>query len=167
MVRTAALIAILAASTVVVAGTQSSQGPSCHTKGRGLQVVPDRSCTPGEWIPDQDLSRAHVCSKGYNPRPGTDVTGPLKARALKLYGLPAPEGKRRELDHLFPRWLGGATTLANLWPEPNYARPRPFEANPKDRLEFAVYRATCQRGALTVAQARAVFEGDWRRALVP
>lgn len=132
--------------------------------GKGLYVAPDRSCTPGEWVSDPDISRAHVCSGSYNPRPGVDVSGPLKRKALAEYGLPVSMSSRVEADHYFPRWLGGATTLKNFWPELNFAHPEGYDNNPKDKLEFAVYKLVCQSRALTVQQARAVFAGDWRIA---
>lgn len=108
------------------------------------------------------MSRAHVCARSYNPRPGVDVSGPLKRRALAAYGLPLSASARYEADHLFPRWLGGATTLRNFWPELNYPHPQGFDNNPKDRLEFAIYKRVCVARTMTVKRARAVFEGDWR-----
>ena len=54
--------------------------------------------------------------------------------------------------------------LANFWPEPNYAHRHGFDLNPKDRLESAIYRRTCVERRMTVAEARHIFEGDWRVA---
>lgn len=155
----------------------ASRTVRCKFVGSGIAAAPDRKCTPGMWISDRaiestpaaseydpDVSDAHVCSHGYNPRPGVNVSGPLKDQALKKYGLARSAGAHREADHLYPRWLGGATTLANFWPEPNYAHPSGFDNNPKDELEYKLYQLTCQRHSLTVAKARKIFEGDWRAA---
>ena len=117
--------------------------------------------TPATSEYDPNVSLAHVCSKGYNPRPGTNVSGPLKDEADREYGLLTSVNPTVEADHLFPRWLGGATTIQNIWSEPNFAHPQGFDNNPKDALEFAIYKLTCQTHQLTIAQARKVFEGDW------
>jgi hypothetical protein len=155
----------------------AASGGHCAFVGSGISEAPDRGCTPGMWISDRailktpaaseydsNVSDGHVCAHGYNPRPGTNISGPLKDQALKEYGLPKSAGAGREADHLYPRWLGGATTLANFWPEPNYAHPSGFNNNPKDELEYKLYQLTCQRHSLTVAKARSVFKGDWRAA---
>lgn len=145
---------------------RSSPTGRCTFQGHGLEVAPDRRarCTPGQWIADPNLSAAHVCSKRYNPRPPESVTQPLKYATLSLYGLPESFGARSEADHLYPLWLGGATTRRNIWPERDYVSPAGYNLNPKDRLEFAVYLRTCSYRSMSVAQARAVFEGDWRKA---
>jgi hypothetical protein len=165
------------ANTTDTAYRSASNAAQCKFVGSGIAEAPDRRCTPGVWISDRailktsaaseydpNVSDAHVCSHGYNPRPGVSVSGPLKDQALKEYGLPHSAGAGREADHLYPRWLGGATTLANFWPEPNYAHPSGFNNNPKDELEYKLYQLACQRHSLTVAQARSVFKGDWRTA---
>ena len=135
----------------------------CRFDGAGVSAAPDRSCTPGEWI---DADGGGVCRKGYNPRPPLSVTARIKRLALAEYGLKPSDARKVEADHLYPVWLGGATVLANEWPEPNYpaSRQTRYTHNPKDALEFAVFKRTCQSHKLTVAQARAVFEGDWRTA---
>jgi hypothetical protein len=146
----------------------------CHVRGSGIYVEPDRRCTPGMWISDPgikktpaasefdpNVSLGHVCSKGYNPRPGTSVSGPLKDEADREYGLPTSANSSVEADHYYPRWLGGATNIENFWPERNYARPRGFDRNPKDKLEFAIYRLTCEDRRMTIDQARAIFAGSW------
>lgn len=144
------------------AGVPSVVPPKCHFHGSGLTVTPDRrkGCTPGQWINDPDLSAAHVCDDGsYNPRPGTSVTEPLKHATERLYGETSVIDRTIEADHYFPLWLGGATTLANFWPEPNYAHARGFDHNPKDKLEFAIYKLVCEgKRSMTVAQARTIFE---------
>ncbi len=155
----------------------ASNAAHCKFAGSGVTEAPDRRCTPGMWISDRAILKTpaageydpnatdgHVCAHGYNPRPGVNVSGPLKDQALKEYGLPHSAGVGREADHLYPRWLGGATTLANFWPEPNYVHPSGFNNNPKDELEYKLYQLTCRHHLLTVAKARAVFKGDWRTA---
>jgi hypothetical protein len=176
------LVAVVAAIIGGCGGTtQHSTKPTastpCALVGSGVTAAPERQCTPGMWISDPaikatpaaseydpNISDEHVCSQGYNPRPGVNISGPLKKEALAQYGLPESVGATSEADHLYPRWLGGATTLANFWPEPNYAHPSGFSNNPKDELEYKLYQLTCEQHSMTVAEARTVFEGDWRTA---
>jgi hypothetical protein len=160
------LAVTLAAAAVVASGVglaRVDDRPTCRQAGHGLFVTADRTepCTPGQWIADPNVNARHVCAHGYNPRPGVNVSGPLKRLTLRLYGLPASAGRTTEADHLYPLWLGGATTRANLWPEPNYRHPSGPDLNPKDRLEFAVYKLVCRARTMTPAAARGVFEGDW------
>lgn len=158
-----AVAALGVAVAFAVGGGGSSSKPPCHVTGKGLMVRPLKSCTPGEWIADADRSVAHVCGRGYNPRPSRALERALKRLVLVRFGLRS-DARGYESDHLFPVWLGGATTERNVWPEPNYKPfPNPFTENPKDRLELAIYRRVCVSHTMTVAVARRIFEGDWRR----
>lgn len=171
-------------TTQTVTHTATAPAPAtasrgCRIHGTSVAVAPTRTsgCTPGMWISDPaikstpaaaqydpDTSFAHVCTKGYNPRPGIDISGAIKRQALSSYGMPATDAAQVEADHLYPRWLGGASVIQNIWPEQNYAHPSGYDHNPKDVLEFAIYKLTCEQHKLTVAQARALFRTDWRIA---
>lgn len=155
-------------------------GPAgyCRRSGDGIYAQADRrpGCTPGLWVSDPrvkqtpaaseydpDTSAEHVCSKPYNPRPPESVTGALKREDLSIYGLPAGDAASTESDHYYPVWLGGATVLQNLYPEPNYPRAQDggFVHNPKDALEIGptgLYGRVCRQHSMTVRQARRVFE---------
>ena len=89
---------------------------SCHSRG-GL---PDPVCTPGEsdGRVSQDSIRS-ICVPGWSAsaRPPVGVTEPIKRERVQAYGVDAPLSTV-ELDHLEPVSLGGASTVANLWPEP-------------------------------------------------
>lgn len=151
--------------------TSSEAGVQCHVRGTGLFVLPDKSkaCTPGEWVDSLRDAQKHVCTPGWNEaRPGATA---LKKIVMALYGVPASESSNVESDHYFPVWLGGATTRANLWPEPNYPTVQGggYSHNPKDALEVGakgLYRRVCQIPAtspdhVSVGQARRAFEGNW------
>lgn len=125
-------------------------GAACRVQGSGDLVRPDDGCTPGAF---DRLSRAAVCR--HKQRPSLPVTERL--RILREYGVPAWSGRDGELDHRVPFFLGGKTTEDNLWPE------RGEIPNEKDRVENEVRRRVC-KGSMTVAQARAVFLGDWTKA---
>ena len=109
------------------------------------------------------LGRACLLAR-LQPAARHEYLGPLKRQTLTEYGLPASAGRRTEADHLYPRWLGGATVRQNFWPEPNYTHTSGFNRNPKDVLESKLYQMTCQARTMTVARARRIFAGDWRRA---
>lgn len=172
-------LSLVAVAAVVVASscggahknalTQSfSDTPTaqCHVRGTGLFVLPDKSkaCTPGAWVDSLRDAQKHVCT----PRWNEDRTGAaaLKTEVMKLYGVPVSDRSKVESDHYFPVWLGGATTRANLWPEPNdpAAPANGFVHNPKDALEVGakgLYRRVCVLHSVTVGQARRAFEGNW------
>lgn len=138
---------------------------TCQSGGSSVADAPDATCTPGMVIADPNTTASHVCHSGYNPRPSLSVTSALKRKAMAQYGLASSLAAKYELDHRVPVWAGGATTLANLWPERNYQHPpSAYTHNPKDALEFLIYKRTCQAHTLSVVQARAIFTGDWRMA---
>jgi len=68
---------------------------------------------------------------------------------MTAYDIAAPLSDY-ELDHLIPLELGGASTVANLWPEP-WADPR--GAHRKDDLENALNRQVCS-GSMTQSDAQ-------------
>lgn len=152
------------ASAPPVARVTAPATATCHMVGTGLTARPDRhaSCTPGQWI-DTMPPLATVCAVGYNPRPPAPVFAALKRKALAEYGLPT-SATGYEADHLYPVWLGGASTLANIWPEKDYTHAKPFQLNPKDDLEFVIYKMVCQSHKLSIAQGRAIFTLSWTTA---
>ncbi len=111
-----------------------------------------------------------VCRSGWTAtvRPPASYTNTLKRQQMQLWGLTGPPSAYEE-DHRVPLEIGGAPcgptagTCLNLWPQPWGG---PENAHQKDRLENAVHRDLCARPArLTLAQAQAVFLGDWRAEL--
>src|SRR5215472_788692 len=113
---------------------------SCHYRG----VAPDPRCTPGDVDPrvtQANISQT-VCVSGYSSRvrPPVAVTEPIKRERMSAYGLAGVRLADEELDHLVPLELGGASTVANLWPQ---AWP---DAHRKDQLEDALHRLVCSGG---------------------
>lgn len=78
---------------------------------------------------------------------------------MTAYDIAAPLSDY-ELDHLIPLELGGASTVANLWPEP-WADPR--GAHRKDDLENALNRQVCS-GSMTRSDAQHAIASDWEAA---
>lgn len=125
----------------------------CALAGFGAFTAPDRECTPGaQWAP---VTREQACDPAEHER--QPVTAARRRDVLAAYGMGAFHG---EIDHRIPVWLRGASTAQNLWPEPG-AIP-----NPKDRLEYRLYRRVCYRDPhpMRVTTALAAFQGDWRAA---
>ncbi len=75
---------------------------------------------------------------------------------MRAYGVDAPLSTV-ELDHLEPVSLGGASTVANLWPE---TWDGPEGAHVKDRLELRLLDLVCQ-GKLPLGDAQHAITTDW------
>jgi hypothetical protein len=151
----AMLLALLAAAAGLVGGRGAGGhappvGGRCHVGGSGDLIRPDDRCTPGTF---DALSRAAACR--HKERPSLPVAE--RRRIARRYGYGSWSGRDGELDHRVPFFLGGRTEAGNLWPEAGRI------PNRKDRLERAVYERVCVAGSMTVAEARAVFLGDWTR----
>jgi hypothetical protein len=120
---------------------------------------PDPRLTPGEV---RTTDRAAICE--HSTREVRTVSVAAKVAARRAYGLrSASDGWCAggcEIDHRLPLGVGGDNrpgSIANLWPQ----RPDgPHGYRVKDVCESAVHRDLCA-GRLTVAQAQAVFLGDW------
>lgn len=144
-----------------VAGTPAAPG-SCHAGDGGF--LPDPACTPGE--ADSRVTPTNiadtVCRSGYTKtvRPPTSVTEPLKRQVMAAYGLAGTPLKDVELDHELPLELGGASTVANLWPEP-WAETR--GAHHKDQLENVLHSQVCA-GRMELATAQRAITSNWEAA---
>jgi len=158
----AAVPAFSTASPHVVQG-QPAAG-SCHARGRGLFILPDRRCTPGLRNPAAVQARitATICAAGWTTRvrPPESITEPEKRASMAAYGDRGPLSAY-EYDHLIPLELGGAVNAAgNLWPEPDYPHHAGVYANPKDRLEDALHRLVCA-GRLRLLAAQELIATNW------
>jgi hypothetical protein len=104
---------------------------SCHYH----DGLPDPVCTPGDRDSrvTQDNIATTICASGWSRqvRPPASVTEPIKRERMRAYGVSAPM-ETIELDHEIPIGLGGATSTANLWPQP---RDGDAGADKKDELE--------------------------------
>lgn len=123
--------------------------------------LPDSTCTPGAVDPavTEATIGSTICVSGYTTsvRPSTSITGPEKTASLADYGMTA--NPTIEYDHLVPLELGGASSVSNLWPEPN----KPTAAgvnNPKDAVETALKKAVCNH-TVQLAPAQSAMASDW------
>lgn len=114
-----------------------------HVASDGKTLLPDERVTPGEV---RLTSAAAVCSVKWG-RDERHVTQKMKLQVCAAYGIAAKDcnGKNYEIDHLISRELGGADTIANLWPQPI------AQARLKDRLENALHRDVCDASKVTGA----------------
>jgi hypothetical protein len=121
--------------------------------------VPDDAMTPGVWR--EEIGRHEVCATKWG-KDVRHVTKAMKDQAYLEYHTTrkACSPKGCEVDHRFPRDLGGADDIRNLWPQPYAGK---WNAHMKDRLEARAKREVCS-GALSLQEARSWFEGDWRKA---
>lgn len=170
-----ALVVLAACSPVRPTGSQSqpsaaaiSSSPmaaTCHE----VDGLPDRRCTPGATNPvatSANLATA-VCKSGWTAtvRPSASYTDALKRQQMAAYGFPPGTALSTvEEDHLVPLEVGGSpTSPLNLWPEPwNGTRG----AHAKDAIENRAHRDLCD-GRIDLAQAQAVFLGDFWTAALP
>lgn len=86
------------------------------------------------------------------------TTAATKAAVYREYHIAHHRPGEYEVDHLVPLELGGADTLANLWPQP--ALPHPG-FHDKDKLENDLHRAVCS-GKLDIIDAQRIAI-LWRR----
>lgn len=126
--------------------------------------LPDPACTPGAVDPavTEATIGATICVSGYTAkvRPSTSLTSPAKRASLADYGLQA--GPAVEYDHLVPLELGGASSVSNLWPEPNKATAKSVN-NPKDAIENALKKAVCAH-TVQLAAAQDAIASNWTTA---
>lgn len=123
---------------------------ACVITGHIPFTRPDTDCTPGA---STALTRQQVCA----PKDRPTLRAADRRLILAEHGLSTWTGADGELDHRIPVFLGGLTVEDNIWPEQG---PIP---NPKDRLEFRVYRRVCFRDpyGLRPVTARRIFRADW------
>jgi hypothetical protein len=119
--------------------------------------LPDDELTPGITDPE--------CTSYPRDSDERNVSASTKRAAARRYNYTGPNVLTSvEYDHRIPFSLCGADTVANIWPEPvDGVRQAAFVYNRKDQLEAYAARQV-RYGRWTLAEAQAVFRGDWRLA---
>jgi hypothetical protein len=117
--------------------------------------------------PRNDLTPGAVTPGCTYPRPKTerDVTAATRRHVLAAYHYTGPTDITHvELDHRVPFSLCGSNGALNLWPETvDGVTQSEYVHNRKDELELAI-ASKVRHGKMTLAQAQAIFLGDWRDA---
>lgn len=137
-----------------------SSSPSAAVIHASNWPVPNDTLTPGAIVPG--------CTYPRPARSPSEVTSSERTAILKAYHYTGPTGLAAyELDHRIPYslcGLGGVGLTKNLWPEPaDGIKQSTFIHNRKDQLEKTI-ASLVQSGKRTLAQAQAIFMGDWRSA---
>jgi hypothetical protein len=114
--------------------------------GSGDFTAPKIACTPGAY------DRVACITRDRPSLPAAD-----RRAILKRYRLTKWSGADGELDHRVPFFLGGKTNKRNIWPERGLA-----SNNPKDKLEYYIYRRVCVKHNMTIRNGRRIFLTDWR-----
>lgn len=124
------------------------------------QTLPFPAFTPGAVY---YTNKTQACAFNRStPRLSGEAYRETAQYVFKLYGIPYARHREYELDHLIPRCLGGADTVANLWPQPL------AEAKKKDHLwEDTICRAVCEDGSISIEKGQAFFRDlKWAMDLV-
>lgn len=135
-------------------------GGLCVSAADLTPYLPDPAKTPGEANPV--LTQERVCDPDFRTGPFRKVPASLKRKVYAAYGARNHKGicagrEGCEIDHLLSLEIGGANTLANLWPQP-YAGE--WNAHVKDKLENHLHRLVCA-GELSLEDAQAEISTDW------
>ncbi len=145
----------------------SLKAGQCHLRTVNAvagDFLPDPACTPGAVDPavTEATIGTTICVSGYTAsvRPPTSVTGPAKTASLADYGMAA--NPTTEYDHLVPLELGGASSVSNLWPEPNKSTAKGVN-NPKDAVETALKKAVCSH-EVQLVDAQNAMVSNWTTA---
>jgi hypothetical protein len=122
-------------------------------------AMPNRKLTPGA-VQTTDVHQVcpHTNPAFEKARPGTSV----KNKVYAEYGIASHTTGQYEVDHLIPLELGGANTIANLWPELN-DHPRSGVLNSKDLLENKLHSLVCS-GKVSLTAAQKAIATNWYEA---
>lgn len=132
-------------------------GSAVPPAGPGGLILPEKPI--GHYTPGQTASGiglADLCPHLSEAWDGArrSLTDAQKRRVKALYGIGQADPVA-EWDHLIPRELGGADTLANIWPMTD----RDADQR-KDRLENELHRQVCA-GRLDLAEAQQRARQFW------
>lgn len=131
--------------------------------------LPDPACTPGDIL---NSTEDEVCSPSFHTGTVRNKTtsAAQKNKVYPIYGIDHPEhntGSTQvcEIDHLVALELGGADTMANLWPEcsPGYANWQGPSYKDKDGFENYLWFHVCINKDVTLRDAQIEIATDWRK----
>jgi len=147
---------------------QEPDPSSCQPRIINGYPVPDARCTPGAINPTLTLE----VLQNPNFRTGQCVrdnatTPAQKDKTYRWYGIPKPphntgQTQTCEKDHLISLELGGADTLANIWPQcgPDGVALKKRYFKQKDLVENYLADQVKQ-GAIPLADAQHGIASDW------
>lgn len=153
--RILASLLLLVAFVFAVSQVLGQVPQAAHYRHPGPVFLPDSSITPGAVATTDTAVVCHRTTK--TVRHTTEAT---KAHVYAEYGIVRHRTGQFEIDHLIPLELGGADTIANLWPEPAAPKPGFHE---KDQLENRLHRLACD-GGIALDSAQRWIAHDWYSA---
>jgi hypothetical protein len=143
--------------------------PSKTTGCKSANGMPDVGCTPGDIIASE--TEDTVCSPDFHTGTVRDHTTSMaqKNQVYPMYGEPHPSNNTGanqmcEIDHLVSLQLGGADTMANLWPEcsPGYQGWQGPGFRDKDGFENFLWFHVCKNKDLSLKDAQIQIAVNWR-----
>jgi hypothetical protein len=147
---------VLSVIAEVLAGPKALLIPphATYIRLQGGILLPDPTYTPGA---TRTVSFEELCRKGSAREARLDdpVTRAMADAIYARYGQHRIPGRCCESDHLIPLWLGGATVLENLWPQPW------DQARKKDRVEYWLHEQVCAQGKDALAPAQHRISHNW------
>jgi hypothetical protein len=145
---------------------RSTQTENCET----IDGLPDSTCTPGDI--DRSETRDIICSPDFHTGFVRDkaTTRTQKNRVYTMYSIAHPSnntgrGQVCEIDHLVSLELGGADTMANLWPEcsTGYQGWQGPGFRDKDGFENYLWYHVCVNQDLSLEEAQRQIATNWRK----
>ena len=112
-------------------------------------LVPNPKLTPGR-VAERDKDRRGVSIQ-------------MEQKVFSRYRLRWERRREFKIDHLIPSELGGADTIANLWPQS--VRSKPYGADRKEQLTELLLEKI-RAGKMTLAQAQEEIRRDWIDAFI-
>jgi hypothetical protein len=143
-----------------------TQTKNCET----IDGLPDSRCTPGDIVPSETSDV--LCSNSFHTGALRDktTTRTQKNRVYAMYGIAHPpnnigSGQVCEIDHLIALELGGADTMANLWPEcsAGYGGWQGPGFRDKDGFENYLWYHLCVDQDISLGEAQRQIATNWRK----
>jgi hypothetical protein len=155
---------------------EGAQGASDHARRQPTQTencvaiggLPDSACTPGDI--DRSETRDIVCSHDFHTGTVRDktTTRTQKNQVYTMYAIAHPPnntglGQVCEIDHLVALELGGADTMANLWPEcsAGYDGWQGPGFRDKDSFENYLWYHVCVDQDVSLEEAQTEIATNW------
>jgi hypothetical protein len=145
---------------------RSTRTENCET----IDGLPDSACTPGDI--DHSETAGVICSQDFHTGSVRDkaTTRTQKNRVYRMYSIAHPSnntgrGQVCEIDHLVSLELGGADTMANLWPEcsTGYMGWQGPGFRDKDGFENYLWYHVCVNRDLALEEAQRQIATNWRQ----
>ena len=119
--------------------------------------LPDRRCSPGAYY--SKLTKGVICSPSFHTGAIRDVPQSEKFAVEREYGKAASYyGRSVEIDHIVPLELGGSNSIANLYFEPEAARPT---ITPRTNSRTRLHDMVCS-GSITLRRAQRQIATNWK-----